>query len=186
MFHLTPFSRPLHNQALGSFHPSSADTAGDTWTEWAEHDWSIMKELCKRGFHLFLLLTHTFFTRCIPPLILFKNHHTESSPLFLFCSLLFIYLILPPLFFYSVLSILCPAFFCWRCSRFTHPHTHIHSHWSFPEWNSVTPRWVFGGVQTAMGWEKNSPCRVWPRRQTILVAACAKEHLPIHENRKIC
>lgn len=58
-----------------------------------------------------------------------------------------------------------------------HPrtHTHIHSHWSFPEWNSVTPRWVFGSVQTAMGWEKNSPCRVWTRRQTILVAACAKK-----------
>lgn len=98
----------------------------------------------------------------------------------LFCSLLFINLIFPPLFFIIPSSLFSAGFLPLAAFQ-VHPHIHIHSHWSFPEWNSVTPRWVFGSVQTAMGWEKNSPYGVWPRRQTILVAACAKEHLPIHE-----
>jgi len=175
----------MHNQAVGSFHPSSADTAGDTWTEWVEHDRSIMKELCKRGFHFFLLsLINSSIPHIVFPFSLLYALKTPQSSLFCFalCFSSFNFFLL----YYSILSILCPSFFRWQCSRFTHTHTQIHSHWSFPEWNSVTPRWVFGSVQTALGREKNSPCRVWLRWQTILVAACAKEHLLIHENRKIC
>jgi len=176
----------MHNQAVGSFHPSSADTAGDTWTEWVEHDRSIMKELCKRGFHFFLLSYQFFYSsHCIPlhSLILLKKHHSLLSfvLLFAFHHLIFSSFIIPSSLFSAQVSSAGSV-----PGSPTHTQTQIHSHWSFPEWNSVTPRWVFGSVQIALGREKNSPCRVWLRWQTILVAACAKEHLLIHENRKIC
>ncbi len=130
MFHLT-LSSSLHNQAVGSFHPTSADTAGDTWTEWAVHDWSIMKELCKSLPHThFHSPSNQFFysSHCIPLSVstLFKNHHGLLLSCFAHClsSILFF------LLFYSVLSILYPAFFHWRCSRLTHTcaHTHTHTH----------------------------------------------------------
>lgn len=69
----------------------------------------------------------------------------------------------------SLILLIAVVFFCWQRSR-SIPHTH--SRWSFPEWNSVTPRWD-------LGWGTNRPSRVWPRRMTILEAVCV---LPIHEN----
>lgn len=76
-----------------------------------------------------LTLPHTHFhspsnqlfysSHCIPLLVstLFKNH----------LSLVLLIAFHQSHFFYSVLSILYPAFFCWRCSRLTHTYTHTHS-----------------------------------------------------------
>ncbi len=153
MFNLTSFSCYLHNQAVGSFHPMSEGTAGNTWTMCMTDPLKgVMQErvpsLTLPNTHFHSPSNQLFYSsHCIPLSVctLFKNHHG-----------LLLFLVLLNAFhqscffllFYSVLSILYPAFFRWRFSRLTHTctHTHIRSHWSFPEWNSVTPRWVFGSV----------------------------------------
>lgn len=112
-----------------------------------------MKELCKRGFHFFLLPTHTFtlplINSSIPHIVFSFSllYSLKITTVFSFVLLIAFHQSHFFLLFYSILSILCPSFFSWQCSRFTHPRTHTHT-------NSLTL--IFSGVEFC-----NSTLGVW-------------------------